>query len=785
MYKYGALMLALLALQDSAAARTLPEDIGTPPLAPSDYERALTIGARYRRLTVNVPDEPFWLREGEAFVYRRTTQGKHQFMLVNAATGVKQPAFDQARLAKALNRASHKNYKADDLPFDRFELTDNKIGFSIENIGWSCDLVSYACTRNASRLDDDQQSYYDHTPPAENDPHKASVSPDGKWLAYTRNYNIVLRSKDGLQDIPLTFDGSEGNYYAVSTLKWSPDSRHLAAYRIRPGHKREIHYVESSPRDQLQPRHSTMLYPKPGDALALPQPVLLDIVSQREIAIDNTLFPNPYELSPIQWWEDGRGFTFDYNQRGHQLYRLVAVDAATGHVSSLIDEVSQTFVDYHPLVNQPHSGKIFRYDVDDGNEIIWASERDGYEHLYLFNGRTGELKNQITKGDWVVRAVYHVDPIKRQIWFGASGMNPGEDPYYVHAYRIDFDGKGLTALTPEQANHHIEFSPDGRYYVDLWSRIDVAPRMVLYRTSDNAKLMDVESAEIAELTAAGWRPPLSFHAKGRDGKTDIWGIIHLPANFDPNKRYPVVERIYAGPQGSFVPKSFSTWVEPLTELGFVVVQIDGMGTNNRSRAFHDIAWKNLKDAGLPDRILWHKAASAKYPWYDISNVGIFGTSAGGQNAVSALLFHPDFYKVAVANSGNYDNRMDKIWWNEQWMGWPVGVEYSQSSAIDNAHRLQGKLLLIVGEMDHNVDPSSTFQLADRLIRAGKYFDMLYVPGADHGTPGRYTQLKVIDYFVRNILAQVPPNWNAASIELPKSEPGLDGMKALLRSCPRP
>jgi dipeptidyl aminopeptidase/acylaminoacyl peptidase len=228
-----------------------------------------------------------------------------------------------------------------------------------------------------------------------------------------------------------------------------------------------------------------------------------------------------------------------------------------------------------------------------------------------------------------------------------------------------------------------------------------------------------------------------------------------------------VENIYAGPTGSFVPKSFSALVEPLTQMGFIVVQIDGMGTNNRSRAFHDIAWKNLKDAGFPDRILWHKAASAKYSWYDISNVGIFGGSAGGQNAVSALLFHSDFYKVAVANSGCYDNRMDKIWWNEQWMGWPVGIEYSLSSAIDNAHRLQGKLMLVVGEMDRNVDPSSTFQMADRLIKAGKYFDMLVVPSADHGAPGNYSELKLLDFFVRNILGQIPPNWNALPIELLK------------------
>lgn len=648
MYKVLAVTVALLAQQECKAAQSLPEDIVNAPLAQSDYERALTTEDRYARLTVNVPDVLFWLGEGDALVYRRTTRGKQQFIFVDAGRGVRQPAFDQARLATALNRASHKHYRPENLPFDHFELADKgaKITFNIEHLRWSCDLVSDACTGAAMQPGDSQRSPYDDTPLAENDPDRTSASPDGKWLAYIRNYNLYLRSQDGLQDIQLTWDGSQADYYALFTLSWSPASTHLAAYRVRPGLQREVHYLESSPADQLEPKHSTMTYPKPGDAITLLQPVLFDVASRRAIAIDGAAFQNPYSPSAVQWWKDGRGFTFEFNQRGHQLYRLIEVDAATGQVRSLIDEVSKTFVDYQPLVmDQVNTGKTFRYDIDDGMEIIWASERDGNEHLYLFNGRTGELQNQITRGDWVVRAVYHIDPIKRQIWFGASGMHPGEDPYFVHAYRIDFDGKGLTALTPEPANHHIEFSPNGRYYVDLWSRIDVPPRMVLYRASDNTELMQVESAEIAELIAAGWQPPVSFNAKGRDGETDIWGVIHLPVDFDRNKRYRVVEHIYAGPTGSFVPKSFSASFEPLTQLGFIVVQIDGMGTNHRSRAFHDIAWKNLKDAGLPDRILWHKAASAKYSWYDVANVGIFGGSAGGQNAASALLFHPDFYKV--------------------------------------------------------------------------------------------------------------------------------------------
>jgi len=261
------------------------------------------------------------------------------------------------------------------------------------------------------------------------------------------------------------------------------------------------------------------------------------------------------------------------------------------------------------------------------------------------------------------------------------------------------------------------------------------------------------------LLAAGWRAPEVFVAKGRDGKTDIWGVIHRPTNFDPSRKYPVIEAIYAGPQGSFVPKTFSATAQSLAELGFIVAQIDGMGTNNRSKAFHDLCWKNLGDAGFPDRILWHKAVAAKYPYYDISRVGIYGGSAGGQNSTGALLFHPDFYKVAFSSVGCHDNRMDKIWWNEQWMGWPVGPHYSASSNVDNAGRLKGRLLLVVGELDTNVDPSSTMQVVNALIKADKTFDLLVIPGAGHGAGGEYGERKRNDFFVHHLLGVEPPAWN--------------------------
>jgi len=370
-----------------------------------------------------------------------------------------------------------------------------------------------------------------------------------------------------------------------------------------------------------------------------------------------------------------------------------------------------------------------------------------------------------------VRYVDYVDEDKRQIGFRASGMNPGQDPYFTQYYRINFDGTGLTTLTDADGDHTVRYSPDRKFYVDTWSRVDQAPIMQLRRTEDRKVVMDLEHGDITALQAAGWKAPEVFTAKGRDGTTDIWGIIYKPTNFDPSKKYPVIETIYAGPQGSFVPKAFAGTAQPLAELGFIVVQIDGMGTNNRSKAFHDVAWQDLADAGFPDRILWHKAVAGKYPWYDISRVGVYGTSAGGQNALGALLFHPEFYQVAVSNSGCHDNRMDKIWWNELWMGWPIGPQYAASSNVDNAYRLQGKVLLVLGELDNNVDPSSTLQVVNQFIKHNKKFNLLFVPGGGHGAGGAYGQHLLQDFFVHNLLGVEPPDWN----HITQSTPAAAGM----------
>ncbi|WP_157478170.1 DPP IV N-terminal domain-containing protein [Granulicella tundricola] len=589
---------------------------------------------------------------------------------------------------------------------------------------------------------------------------------DGKWVAYIENFNVFLKPVGGKEDgVPLSFDGSEGNYYSLRTLAWSPDSKKLVAYHTRPGYDREITYIESSPKDQIQPKHTTIHYAKPGDTLDIAYPALFDVATKKETEIDHGLFPNPYSISAPVWWKDGRGFTFEYNQRGHQAYTVIEVNAQTAQTRPLIAEETKTFFYYSNLGPGLSAGRKYRYDVNDGKEIIWASERDGWEHLYLYDGVTGKVKNQITKGDWLVREVEHVDEAKGQIWFYAGGIVPGQDPYFTQLYRINFDGKGLTKMTDADGTHTVSFSHDRKFYTDTWQRIDLASVAQLRKADDQKVVMDLDKGDTSALTAAGFKFPEVFVAKARDGKTDIWGTITRPMNFDPAKKYPVIENIYAGPQGSFVPKTFSAVApdQAMAELGFIVVHVDGMGTSNRSKAFHDVAFKNLGDAGFPDRILWHQAAAAKYPYYDISRVGIFGTSAGGQSSLGGVLFHPEFYKVVVTNSGCHDNRMDKMWWNEQWMGWPLGPQYAASSNVDNAYRLQGRALIVIGEMDSNVDPASSLQVVNALVKAHKHFDMIYIPGQNHGVASLGTEHYRDDYFVHYLLGVEPPDWNKVSL----------------------
>ncbi len=725
----------------------------------ADYQRAIELRDRFDGLAVDIAETPGWIEETSRFWYRKSVSGGNEFVLVDAATLDKQPAFDHGRLAAVLAAALEDDIIAITLPFNTIEFVDDEtvIEFPVEGTIWSCSLADYACAsteRPARRRRGGDGGQQDNEP---------RPSPDGRWEALINNYSLVIRESGSDELVRLSMDGSEANYYDLSTVAWSPDSSKLAVYRVKPGFRREIHYIESSPEDQLQPKYSTRLYAKPGDVLDKEIPVIFEVATRRRTEVTDELFPNAYAVSRLAWREDSSTVTFEYNQRGHQLYRVIEIDAESGATRAVITEEMDTFFHY--------SGKKFRYDVNDGEEIIWMSERDGWNHLYMYGDKSGAVEHQITSGEWPVREVIEVDEENRRIWFAASGMVDGQDPYSVHYYRIDFDGSGLTRLTEAEADHEVALSPDMQYYVDRYSRVDMAPVAELRRSDDQALLMEIERGDISALRAAGWTPPDVFTAKGRDATTDIWGVIFRPTNFDPGKVYPVVENIYAGPHDSFVPKSFQAFngMREIAELGFIVVQIDGMGTSNRSKAFHDVAWMNLKDAGFPDRILWHQAVAARYPYYDSTRVGIYGTSAGGQSSLGGLLFHPDFYDVAVSAVGCHDNRMDKIWWNEQWMGWPIGPHYAESSNVDNAWRLQGDVLLIVGELDTNVDPTSTMQVVNALIEANKPFDLLVIPGAGHTSGGEYGQHKRFDYFVKHLHGIEPPEWADLEAALNETE----------------
>jgi dipeptidyl aminopeptidase/acylaminoacyl peptidase len=571
----------------------------------------------------------------------------------------------------------------------------------------------------------------------------SEVSPDGKWRARIVNHNLVIEPAAGGDAIGFTQDGTGDHSYSPP-FHWSPDSAKLVAFRTKSVATRQITIVQSSPPDQLQPKTKTIPYAKPGDPIEQPQPHLFTIEGAREIPIDRALFPNPWEISEGAWNADSSEFSFVYNQRGHQVLRLVGVRGDTGAARTVFEDLSETFIDY--------SQKFFLHRLPASRELLWASERDGFNRIYLIDEVSGKIKNAITEGSIIVKEVVDVDEEKRELLLKIVGV-PDQDPYHEHFVRVNFDGTGLRRLTTGDGTHRIEFSPGGKWIIARWSRVDQPPVFELRHAENGGLVKEIERANDSMLVTLGWNRPERFVAKGRDGKTEIHGVIFRPTNFDPAKKYPVIENIYAGPHGQHVVKDFSAWSgkNTMAELGFIVVSIDGMGTNWRGKAFHDVCWKNLADGGFPDRIAWIKAAAATRPWMDLSRVGIFGGSAGGQNAAAALLHHGDFYKVAVADCGCHDNRMDKIWWNEAWMGWPVDESYERSSNATHAAKLTGKLLLIVGEMDTNVDPASTTQLVAALQKANKDFEFQPIINAGHGaaeTP--YGKFRRAEFLMRNL-----------------------------------
>lgn len=718
-----------------------------------DYNRAYALREKYNAKHVLYAGVvPHWVDQTSAFWYVRQTEKGKEYVKVDAASKKRTALFDQQKMASALTEKAGREINAYNLP-----LQNCRLNISLDTLRFQLDGKFWAYSIKNNRLLDEgaipSRGKERHWMEVDDEKEGRPVtSPDGKWTAFIKNDNVYVREVATGKEKQLSQDGTLSNYYS-SYIQWSPDSKSVVSCRIRPVEKRYVYYVESSPADQAQPKLHKQEYAKPGDELRFKVPCIFEVESGRRLIPSTELFSHQYELSGPMWNADSKAITFEYNERGHKVYLVLEMSAVDGSVRTLIEEKEEKYVNYP---------RIYRNYLSDGKRIIWSSERDNYNHLYLYDRATGKPLNQITKGEWYVRGVQHVDEANEVIYFSANGMKKGEDPYLIHYYKINFDGSNLVELTPEEGMHQCWYSSDYKYLVDVYSKVDQAPIAVL-RDAKNGKIrMQLDKADISALLANGWKAPEVFSAKGRDGKTDMWGVIYRPSNFDPSKKYPVIEYIYSGPGDQYVPKTFSSynwWMTSLAELGFIVVQVDGMTTSFRSKEFEEVCYKNLKDAGLPDHIAWIKAAAQKYPYMDIDRVGIFGCSAGGQESTGAVLFHPEFYKAAYSACGCHDNRMDKIWWNELWMGYPVDESYSACSNVDNAHLLSRPLMLVVGELDDNVDPASTMQVANALIKANKDFELVVIPGAHHTMGEDFGEHKRYDFFVRHLMGVTPPSWD--------------------------
>ncbi len=745
-----------------------------------DYQRAQSFLPGNLRHKVFMGDvAPNWIEKTNRFWYRSTSAKGTEFILVDAAQNTSAPAFDHARLAEALSSASHRTYQATELPFDSFDFVEDgkAIRFDVDDSTWTCQLASYECkaTRNANGAmggpGAPAQGIGGAQPGADANENR---SPNKRWAAYTKDHNLYVRDTMTGAVLQLTRDGVPGYDYAAAIpelrslitegvekgedvrerpdLFWSPDSTKLVTFRIDSRNSGRFTTLQFVPPDQLRPKPYDYVYPLPGESLPRAEIMVFDVLSGKRVDVKTDPLEIPFQGGPgfFDWLPDSKNFSYEHGTRGNKETELRVVNAETGEQKVLINEEGTLYVD---------PGEHFVRNIPDNGGFIWSSERDGWNHLYLYNDK-GQLQNQVTKGPWVVRQIEYVDAKGHQIYFLANGREKGEDPYETHLYRVNFDGSGLQLLTPEDANHTVEFSPTNEYFVDNFSRPDLPGQSVLRRAKDGSEVRTLEKADVSALVAMGWKAPEPFAGKATDGKTDLYGLIWRPSNFDTSKKYPIIEQVYTGPQGFFTPKSFaaSMRLQSMAELGFVIVMVDGRGTTGRSRAFHEYSYHNL-GGSFEDHVTMIKEMAAKYPFMDIDRVGIFGTSAGGYGSAHAILQFPDFYKVCVSTSGDHDPRLDKAWWNEQYQGYPVGEDYAEQSNTSMASKLKGHLLLIHGDIDDNVNPVETMRLADALMTANKKFDMLYVPNMFHGDSGphaSYVSRRRWDYFVQYLLGVTPP-----------------------------
>ncbi|HET7586464.1 MAG TPA: DPP IV N-terminal domain-containing protein [Gammaproteobacteria bacterium] len=760
---------ALLVLMVSACVASVSAQ--ARPLTDADYARAERfMGYNTRPLIDHAVRYVHWLDDSHFWYVDHDASGDH-YRVMDATTGKVEPAFDQEKLAKALNAVVEEPVEADELGIDDYEIVDGRFDIVLNGEHYFCELSGAGeCI--------DKKSELAHKPGDE----PGVLSPSGEYAVFIRDWNLWLRDNATGEETQLTTDGVENYGYATGNagwihdvgaiVKWSPDSTQVATYRQD---QRKVGNMYTLKTKVGHPKLEAWKYPLPGDEhVFMVEPVVINVKSgklvhvkmppeQRLSSLCDTLAcgRDRHAWSDVKWAPDSDSFALvsTSRDRQHEWFRIV--DASSGEVRTVFEDSVKTYYESgRGMVNWQYLPKA--------GEFIWFSERTNWGNLYLHDLDTGKLKHAITTGYGNVTQVRHLDRDSRTLWFVGVGREPGVNPYYRQFFKVSLDGGEPVLLTPEHADHTITMSPDGTYFVDSYSTPAEPPVTVLRASSDGHVIATVARADISRLKATGWVPPMPFVVKARDGKTALYGMMFKPTNFDPHKKYPVIDYIYPGPQtGSVRGFSFRSargGHQALAELGFVVVAINGMGTPWRSKSFHDTWYGNMHDNTLPDQVAGIKQLAERYPWIDLSRVGIWGHSGGGFASTDAMFMYPDFFKVAWSESGNHDNRNYENDWGEKFQGLLVEREdgstnYDKAANQTHAANLKGHLMLVHGTMDDNVPMSNTMLVVQALMKANKDFDLLLVPNAHHGYGklSSYITRRRWDYFVRYLAGNTPPH----------------------------
>jgi dipeptidyl aminopeptidase/acylaminoacyl peptidase len=712
---------------------------------------------------------PVWL-PGDKFWYRTLTAQGSGFILVDPVKKSRAAAFDQQKLAAALSKASGKQYEANMLPFQNFTYsTDGKsIIFEADGKQWGCDLQSYQVAPDNSTVKRPEGGQFQGRRGGGG---SQVASPDGTKEAFLKNNNLWVRDVKTRKETQLTTDGIKDFGYATDNagwkssdnpiMIWSPDSKKIATFKQDQRNVSDMYLVTTN---VGKPTLKAWKYPLPGDKeIATIQRVIIDVDNAKVITLQippdahrGTLsddISSSGTFDDTYWSPDASTLAFVSTSRDHKDEKVRIADAATGAVKEIFEETV-------PTQYESGWGSInWRY-LHNSNEIIWFSERDNWGHLYLYDALTGKLENQITKGDWVVTRLLRVDEKNRMLYFIADGQQ-AENPYFSQLCKIGFDGKHFAVLTPEAGNHTVTLSPSDKYFIDTYSKPDVPPVTVL-RDMNGKLITELEKTDVSRLVANGWHPVTTFSVKAHDGKTVIYGLMFTPTKLDPNKKYPVIDYIYPGPQGGSVGSwSFAASRgdnQALAELGFIVVQIEGTSNPLRSKSFHDMSYGNMAENTLPDQITGIKQLADKYAYIDTARVGIWGHSGGGFATATAMFRYPDFFKVGISESGNHDNRNYEDDWGERYDGLAASSNYDAQANQNYAKNLKGKLMLAHGLMDNNVPPQNTLLVVEALERANKDYDLVVFPNSPHGY-GQYSPYMMRrrwDYFVKNLLGAEPP-----------------------------